>query len=549
MVETPRQLKVSVIRGDAEPAVLRLDGERIVTFGRGRSCNVRVTDPLVDFQHARFYWSPDLASYVVEDLGSAYGTFADGQQLRGGIQRVTAGSKLRLGDTEFEIHSPGRLTARTRVIVLSITLVLAIIGVLSQWIRFPVDKSDPKVWLGPTRVTAPQAFLGERALVIPPAFLWENGISSQLELLDIARHEWFEWDVLILRDTGRSRLVVLTFDDGAIQLLGDLPNGEIRRVTGGLPEVLADGFTWRLEPRTRRYEAVDQESPVVWYRERPPKNPDEPRGLEVLGPLQVGRFAFKGDSSQMAVFLSERGINDPVHWLVCEGAFDGVGFQALDDEGQAQKLGKACYGRLALVGGKKDLEAVAVALSPSGYFHLLDAVTTFYSGDATGLFLSERDAAEIVDPARRQLGSFVGDTRLSPKSDDPRLPLFSPYPTRPVPTNADGLIEDDDPQAALAARHVVVERLPYPGFAGTSTTVSTPACELRVEVGSQQRVRRPFELWPAAFVRVWCGEQPVVRAPYAPGTYRGRGPDGLEVAVRVEMDGDRVRRAVLGWRR
>lgn len=558
MGNTPRQLKVSVLRGDAEPAQIKLDPDRIVTIGRGLGCTVRVTDPLVDFQHARLFWSPDVASFVVHDLGSAYGTFVDGQPLRSGVQRITAKSKLRLGDTEFEVHSPGRLSTRGRVVVLSVMLLFMIALLASQWEAVaPVDTSSPRVDLGPIRVTAPQRYLGDQSLVLPPQFLWDHGISGQLSLAQVADHEWFEWAIPILVDDARDRLVILSFDtDGTILLLGDTPNGQIQSVSGGLPEIVADGITWRYEPESRngpvtrgRYRPVEQSGAVVWYRERPPPKPDEPRGLEELGPLQVRRFAMKGDKNQISVFLRERGVNTPVHYIVCEGAFEGVRYQVLDDDGQAQLMAPACLDRLSLDGGAAELDAVAVALTPSGYYQLLDALMTFYAGEPEGLFLDPRIAAEITTPARADPGGHLGNVRLDAISTGLPVAIYDPWPRRPVPAKAEGLVEDDDPQTAKPARPVEVTSLPYPGIEGAVTTVPTPSCALRVEMASQIRTKKMFELWPAPFLRVWCNDQVVLTAPYATGITRGRvEPDGPEIAVKIALDGNRIRSAILGWR-
>jgi lysophospholipase L1-like esterase len=65
-----------------------------VTVGRHRSCDVQVDDPEVSRQHARITWSG--TGHIIEDLGSANGTFVNGEQIA--VPRVLAdGDVIGLG--------------------------------------------------------------------------------------------------------------------------------------------------------------------------------------------------------------------------------------------------------------------------------------------------------------------------------------------------------------------------------------------------------------------------------------------------------------------
>lgn len=552
--KTPRHLRLSVLRGDAEPSHVKVEQDRVLTLGRGRACNVRLTDPLVEFQHARLYWSPEHGSFVVEDLGSSYGTFVDGQPLRSGSVRITLRTQLRLGDTEFEVHGPGRLSTRGRIVLLSVLLLLGLGLLLSQWKAVvPLDTSAPEIALGPIPLTAPQRYLGDRTLRLPPPFLWEHGISSDLSLVHVSETDGFDWAVPILHDEARHRLVVVAFaSDGTLLLLGDTPYGRVQPAIGAMPDILAEGIVWRYDSAlpSGSYRPVEQTGPVVWYREKlepdPLETPGAARGLAPRGPLQVRRFAMKGSREQLSLFLSERGVNSPVHYIVCEGAFDGVRFQVLDDEGHAQLMSPACLSALTLVGGDTPLEPIAVALTPSGYYGLLDALVTFYSGEPEGLFLDSETERSVIVPARADPGGYVGNVRLTVKTSM-TIPPFSAWPKRPLPAGAEGLLEDDDPTTGKAAPSVQVVPLPYPGMEGAAVDVATNGCTFRVELGPQIQVKRMFQIWPPPFARVWCGEQVVLDAPYATGVTRAKvGP--VEIALKVAIDGDRVRSALFGWR-
>jgi diguanylate cyclase (GGDEF)-like protein len=80
------------IEGEALGQVTVLHGDEI-TIGRGQSSTVCVADSGVSRKHARMYWSSN--RYVIEDLGSANGTYVAGQPIN---QRPLAdGDVIQLG--------------------------------------------------------------------------------------------------------------------------------------------------------------------------------------------------------------------------------------------------------------------------------------------------------------------------------------------------------------------------------------------------------------------------------------------------------------------
>jgi hypothetical protein len=91
-------------RGDV---VQRVRLERLpATIGRGYQCEVIVSDPLVDAEHARVALD-DQGRMVLEDLGSRNGLFADG--VRGRMSRVPIGgvTTARIGHTLLRIVPEG----------------------------------------------------------------------------------------------------------------------------------------------------------------------------------------------------------------------------------------------------------------------------------------------------------------------------------------------------------------------------------------------------------------------------------------------------------
>jgi pSer/pThr/pTyr-binding forkhead associated (FHA) protein/Zn-dependent protease len=84
------------------------DGTRVpvigdVTIGRAPDNTVRLADPTVSRHHARIRQSGDGEQPVVQDAGSSFGTFADGDPVRG-IARVHDGARLRVGNQELVVE-------------------------------------------------------------------------------------------------------------------------------------------------------------------------------------------------------------------------------------------------------------------------------------------------------------------------------------------------------------------------------------------------------------------------------------------------------------
>jgi putative peptide zinc metalloprotease protein len=92
--------------GEAPPLELVLGiGERVVlahsiTIGRAEDNDVCLDDQSVSRHHARILVEDGRAS--ISDAGSTYGTFLDGERIEG-EQPLRAGSRIRVGDTQFRV--------------------------------------------------------------------------------------------------------------------------------------------------------------------------------------------------------------------------------------------------------------------------------------------------------------------------------------------------------------------------------------------------------------------------------------------------------------
>ncbi len=74
-----------------------------VVVGRGRDADITLPDPSVSRVHARLISQPD-GHVLVEDMGSANGTFVNSQRVR--IWQLAEGDILRFGNVEFLVEIP-----------------------------------------------------------------------------------------------------------------------------------------------------------------------------------------------------------------------------------------------------------------------------------------------------------------------------------------------------------------------------------------------------------------------------------------------------------
>lgn len=93
-MSTPKG-KLVVVGGDLEPGEIPLTPP--MTFGRGRTVDVKLSHPLVSRQHCRIDLEDD--QYVVQDLGSLNGTFVGRERVERAV--LAAGDLLTIGTVTF----------------------------------------------------------------------------------------------------------------------------------------------------------------------------------------------------------------------------------------------------------------------------------------------------------------------------------------------------------------------------------------------------------------------------------------------------------------
>ncbi len=462
---------VAVAGADVEPgAEHAVPTDEPLPIGRA-SRGLTLPDPLVSIQHAKITFDAR-RGYVIEDLGSATGTWVDEECIKSDSRPIGVGTRLRFGDSMFEVAPTNRLPERMKWVgggAMGMVVLAFLVFVLAAAIS---DDAPPEISVRDKQVQSGKFRLD--MLRVPVQFLRERGLHvTQIGVLSVEDYNYDGYDEVML-DLDNGRTAMLTFahdstpDDPKWIVLGEFPTGcDIQK--GDLdqyPPLNCQGTMWVMEDDRGYYTLVQMDGVVVYYREcdasqRPseakeapaPRSADEPLPVIDLGieqvaavdldpDLSVGRFVMKNEEA-MAAFLVDRGVTGPVHYVICEDAFPGVAAQALRSDGTIQKMATGCIHELRLEGTECG-DPVAFALSAPGHQALIDDVRTFYAGNPDGLFLPA-SRRPVVEPLEEPPGFLRGGVKLVGETGDVTAGGFNPVPDhhRPLDQGARVLIHQD----------------------------------------------------------------------------------------------------------
>jgi hypothetical protein len=545
-----------------------LEGERFVLeSGKetpiGRSPRgINLPDPMVSVSHARLF--EDGADWFVEDLGSATGTKVNGTALTPKTRYpLQIGDVLAIGESQLRIDSQGNRVLR-RLMWAMVPAWLLVFGAAATlyWVS---GEGPVSLALGKTVRTTTGA---TSALIVPHVFIREHALDVPgLALRRVTDFDGDQVDELWLYH-GPDELAITFVEGGGWRLLGRFPKGCVDREGEGLPDLICQGITYRMMD-DGTYRAVAQTEPVVWLRGTPagqfelekPKEPKEKAkkskkakkaeeeaaaaggAKPADGPVQVveatramagaqGPVPYRmslGSPDKLAGFLAARGIGRGVHYILCEGAFPGVGAQAVLEGGEVVSLGQTCGDDVKLEGpqakGFEGVSVVGVALTAAGREALPRHLAYAWSGNPGDLFLDDEQRAIV-----RTMGGWptevIGGVLLG--WDAPEH-FFVPFAS----------------EATLSDRVGLITETPRPNDAIMASLLSRGRAELDPEGCAKLVVRtHPFRcatlrgcLPGKTFLEVreiGCGEERVlVRTGYGAGVWDG---SSEAVDVRVELE-------------
>ncbi|MFT4625459.1 MAG: hypothetical protein ACI8PZ_004127 [Myxococcota bacterium] len=446
-------LDLIAISGSIEGARAALTTDAPLVIGR-TSSGFQIPDPLVSIYHAQIGWEDN--SYWITDLDSATGTFVDGHQLMNETAQLTSGTVIRIGDTELEV------IRRRRFSELEVVAILAPLAIAVFVIAVTLTAAGNRAtglalqWTEPIHRGA--AFETTSQLHVPDVYLRQHGMNIRdLRIRRLTDFDLNGRDEVWLRHSERDFIV--TFDEqGRWVDLGDVPKGCVDRPLDGrrsLPALDCADVTYDLA--NGRYRPAQQKGVVVWLRPhfeeeaarriaelltaqgepvpeslkarraiperveaqkggkaagfveiRDPKE-ESTRALMQSALVRPHRFGLRG-SMELAGFLRERGVDEAIHYLICEDALPGVAPQVLTQSGTLVLLGKPCMGDVSVTSHRLGRPAL-VAFTAEGHRALLADSRTFYGGNPAGIYLAPSHRT-LFDWLAGEPGYLVEATQL-----------------------------------------------------------------------------------------------------------------------------------------
>ncbi len=549
------QLELVAISGPVEGNRFPLRLGEALLIGRTNH-GVHLPDLAVSVKHAKLEWAG--GQLMLTDLESASGTFVSERQLEPlSSALVELGDVIRIGATQLKVVRVRTSSMLRLVLFASIALVLVFICFSLFLLPYAVQEGGSRlVWERPINVAPGQAM---ETVEIPPAFMRRHGLlASNLSVRYVRDVNKDGVDEVWLR-TSKQRDFLISFGpDATWVVLAELPEGCNDRTTvfdrpesiPDWPDIRCGGEIWSY--REGLYTVAAQDGHVVWVdpstRPAPKPGAGAPGGAAPASPAPTAPGALVPLRVHMVVgekmssFLASRGVDEPVHYIVCEGALPGVAAQARTGSGELVRLSLGCLTDLHLDGEKVGRLAM-VAFSAVGRQALLDDIEMTWGGSSDRLWLDPTRAA-LLNGFAADPGMPRGATRLVSTSDSPGAPM----PTLPeVPlTSTRRLIPDKGEAAPPAVTANLLSsgmiRLDPPGCSELVVTVDDWRCRTSKACTSGSTF--------IEVVETGCGaERTILSAPYASGTLDGQGSISVRVQVEVHevTDGWEVVQARIGY--
>lgn len=390
---------LEVVEGPRQGERIQLKAGQGAMIGRTKQ-GIDLLDPRVSTRHAELYWEQD--RFWVRDLGSATGTVVDGIALGQEPAPLSVGTTIVVGDSTLVFREERRAIpqwvywAALVVLAIATPFFLQTVIDLNLW-----DRLHPSL-------QAPEAVYGHRGFLaladpnevtLDRCFMRETGASAD----NVSIRRVTDWDgdgVNEIWVEGSNWERVYTFDsDGNWQLLGELPKGcqnsegaGFRTMTCGDPAYASRVYEFKpgvpFQPGPGRcamgsnkghYELERVKGAIVWVPGGAGKAP-KPWHMNV-----------KDDRRALATWLGERGIERPVHFIVCEETFPNLGAQVLTEDGRIERLQPGCAGTLDIEGPMASsrygrARPAAVAFTQTGHDLLLEQLNVFLGGSTRDHF-------------------------------------------------------------------------------------------------------------------------------------------------------------------
>lgn len=531
-----------VVAGPMKGERFPLAPDRATRIGRASKGVPLTLDDQASLDHAEIY--PRQGRFYIVDLESHSGTFVNGTRVADQPVEVVPGSVLEIGTSVIRVEDR---SSGSRWIGLAVAIGVPVLTTLLMLAWFA---SRPVLYEPAFRTADPvhQRVRTSNVVPVPEDFVRDWGVDHRgLTLEKVTDHDQDEVDELWL-GMG-DRMLVVTFNDrGGWEILGNLPSGCLEHRAVDFPDLACDGMIWQF--RDGRYQPSYLDGLIAWARPWLLENPaevaegQEPRYLP--GALQPYRMTLVLPD-RLKGFLAARGVDEPIHYLICEEAVRGVRAQVLTEAGRLETLDYGCLGAVRISGPDDERGAdkpQAFAFTVTGVQALADDLRTFLSGGPSGLFLNEEQRALVAaasgDPTSRAATrvTFLGESTEG-RAVAPEGPLEGVrFPAR------SGSVEGVRPVVAASIRSQGVATLDPPGCSELQVETRGFHCKLL-------RWCTPGRTF-LTVRQIGCGETRVLATmPYSGGVARG-GDAHVDVVVRSDVVGARgqidVLRTRVGYR-
>jgi len=423
-----KKLELVVLNGPLKGTTIKLTKARPIRIGRSAS-GLHLPDPHVSPKHAEISWGGD--RYWISDTGSSSGTFVDGERLSRAAG-LEAGRIIRVGGTQLGIQADSSAKNNLRTGLLAALVVVG--GYLAYTVtsQAALDYEPAVVWHRPVSQSA--ALVSSR-IDVPTEFIQRYGQSFRS--MRVRRVTDFDGDGLdeVWVNVPGKEVLVQFGPDGSWNVRAELPIGCTDEVPDNLPpECLVEGASSRPQcqaaagnfPDLRcgisswtfadgTYKVLGQDGILVYM---PPTETvtgaDGTKNVRLAAGLSEPWHFEMPDEPTLAGFLADRGVTEPIHYLICEGATREVAAQVLTESGKIKRLSKGCLVDVDVSGSQRERTFVGqrprmVTFTAAGRDALRQDLLEMVVGSVDPIFYTDRAmvfAKALNRPPIRGRGSF-----------------------------------------------------------------------------------------------------------------------------------------------
>ena len=419
------KFEIYVATGPIEGQRFKLDTSANMLIGRSPR-GVNLPDPQVSTKHAEISWSGD--RFWIVDLDSATGTVVNGRKVGREPIALHPGMRVEIGESVLVLRVRQMLPSWILWGIVVFLIFFGPITIYSGW-KFVqnMSRSVPALDFSSydMKLNTP---CGEiEVLTLDSCFMRETGQGSYLTYKRLRDLDEDGVDELWLEYDGGER--IYTFGEECGQdgqpnwlLVADLPKECIARDPDGLADLQCPGKT------TYRYESgVGESHSEASCSQWSPKGRYSVAGQTGVTAWMTGsngpggpgphptpyQFTLHGDNS-LSGFLEARGIDEAVHFLVCEDFLPGMAPQVLTESGEIKPLLWGCIRELSLGGTMRERWfgarlPKAIAFTSVGREKLIEQSAVFLSGTPDAGFMSpwQRASWEAIKAAPESRSSIL----------------------------------------------------------------------------------------------------------------------------------------------